>query len=194
MSQATFSNTLTILELLRGQCEARMCVCLCASRCFRRCKSPSLCVQPNRDFHSFGRKLRSTLTGESHDFGSCRHLHLNFQAFKRLQDVRLCCLCVSSAERDGLAPSLTRASENTTWQRGSLRERQRGRDPRSNSIIEMVSHLNIEIVPTFWEPSSSIYLSCSLFPSLSPAPFSPPGFSKENWQTWSAGWGRQKSI
>lgn len=78
-------------------------------------------------------------------FESCRHLPLNFQVLERLYDVTLCCLCVPSAEQDGLAPSLTHPSENTNWQQGSLRERQRGRDLRSNSIIEIVFHLNIEI-------------------------------------------------
>lgn len=74
------------------------------------------------------------------------------------------CACVSSEEQDGLAPSLTRHRENATWQRGSMRERQGGRDLRSNSIIEILTHLNIEIVSSFWEPSSSISISCPLFP------------------------------
>lgn len=106
------------------------------------------------------------------------------------------CACVSSEEQDGLAPSLTRHRENTTWQRGSMRERQGGRDLRSNSIIEILTHLNIEIGSTFWEPSSSISISCTLFPIVSPSSysFSPPGFSKENWQTLSAVWAKQKSI
>lgn len=86
-----------------------------------------------------GRKTAITLR-------SSRHLSLDFQAFERLYDVTLCCLCEPSAGQDGLIFNLTHPCENTNWQRSSLRERQRGRYLRSNSIIEIESHLNIEIL------------------------------------------------
>lgn len=100
------------------------------------------CAQPGPHFHSFGRQSGPTLTGGSHDFGRLSSSEFP-ECSIRLHDVRLCCLCVSPAEQDGLAPSLTRGIVKMQTDSEAPRVRgKRGRDPRSNSIIEIVSRLN----------------------------------------------------
>lgn len=73
-------------------------------------------------------------------------------------------VCVSLWREDRLIPSLTRPCENTNWQQSSHRVKQRGGDLRSNSIIEIESHLNIGILRAI---TSHLHLMFSPSPLVS---------------------------
>lgn len=139
---------------------------MCASRFFRRYKSPWL-VCTTQPWFSF---LWQTVRTNSHRRQPRPRRTVFiwiFECSKRLHDVRLCCLCVSPVEQDGLAPSLTRAvvemqtdSEAPEWE--AREEEIRGRI----LLLKLYPVLIIEIVSTLWEPSSSISLSFSPFSLL----------------------------
>lgn len=120
-----------------------------------------------------------------HDFPKLEESFSEFPSARETMWCHIMLLACAFSRARWIRPLFNPSSGKTqTDSKDSLWEKQRGRDLRSKSIIEIVSHLNIEILRAF-----IFHLPLILSPtSLSPSPLSPPSFQRRT------GWGSLKSV